>query len=91
MEQELHSLLQGITLAEFKLMYLVGVSGFVLRFLFNLGYGIWWDPNTPKRFHLPSFTQICPPQSASESQAIEMHSPLQHASALLQLKLGGHS
>lgn len=55
MEQEINSLLQGITPAEFKLMYLVGVSGFVLRFLFNLGYGIWWDPNTPNRPHFRSF------------------------------------
>ncbi len=54
-EQIPDMLLQGIPIAEFTMLYLVGISGIIIRFLFNLGYGIWWDPNTPKRFHFPSF------------------------------------
>ena len=54
-EQATNMLLQGISFEEFKILYLVGITGIVVRFLFNLGYGIWWDPTTPFYFHFPSF------------------------------------
>lgn len=34
-------LLQGITLIQFKILYLVGVSGIIVRFLYNIASGVW--------------------------------------------------
>ena len=49
--------LMGITPTEFKVLYLVGISGIVLRFLFNLGYGVWWDTKTPNKFQFKYFVK----------------------------------
>ena len=40
-EQATKILLQGITLIEFKILYIVGVSGIIVRFLYNIAFGVW--------------------------------------------------
>lgn len=48
-------LLQGITLSEFKLLFLVGIIGIISRFLYNVVEGVKRDPNTPTNFKFRYF------------------------------------
>lgn len=48
-------LLQGITVGEFKVLYLVGIIGIIARFLYNLNSGIKKDPDTPYKFQFRFF------------------------------------
>ena len=49
--------LQGITLNEFKLLYLVGISGFVLRFLWDFGNGVYREKFQWRKF-IQGFSRV---------------------------------
>lgn len=48
-------LLQGITVGEFKVLYMVGIIGIIARFLWNVIEGVRKDPNTPQKFQFRYF------------------------------------